>query len=76
MLLTVLFPSVWIQSIKTTSQENISTGILDKNIEHYLRCKDKAEKTYDVLRHIPLHMSNTKNEDLQSIMSTYSPTVV
>ena len=28
--------------------ENVSTGVLDKYNENYLRCKDKAEKSYDV----------------------------
>ena len=28
---------------------NVSTGVLDKNKQHYLRCKDKAEKSYDVI---------------------------
>ena len=32
-----------IESVKTTSMENASTGVLDKNKEHYLRCKDKAK---------------------------------
>ena len=34
-----------IESIKTTSMENVSTGVLDKNKEHYIRCKIKAEKS-------------------------------
>ena len=33
-----------VDRIKTTSMENVSTGVLEKNIEHYLRSKDKAEK--------------------------------
>ena len=37
--------------------ENVSAWVIDKNKEHYSRCKDKAEKTYDVLRHIQLYMS-------------------
>ena len=47
------------------SRENVSTGVL-VNKEHYLKCKDKAEKSYDVLKHIQLHMSKKKkkNEDL------------
>ena len=45
------------RSIKATSMENVSTGVLDKNKEHYLRCNDKAGKSSDVLRHIPLHTS-------------------
>ena len=31
---------------KDYAHGNISTGVLDKNIKHYLRCKDKAEKSY------------------------------
>ena len=46
-----------IESIKTTSMETVSTGVLDKNKEHYLRRKDKAEKAYDMSRHIRLHLS-------------------
>ena len=54
--------------------ETISTGILDKNKEDYLRSKDKAEKAYDLSRHIRLHMSkHKKDEDLQSIMSNLQP---
>ena len=40
-----------IESVKTISIENVITGVLDKNKEHYLRYNDKA-KIYDVLRHI------------------------
>ena len=43
--------------------ENVSTGELSKNKEHYLRCKDKTVKSYDVL----------KNVDLQSFMSNLLP---
>ena len=58
------------ESIKTTSRENVSTGVIDENKEHYLRCKDKAEKSYDVLRNTQFNMSKyKKNEDLQSMMS-------
>ena len=49
--------SLSIESVKTTSIENVSTGVLDKNKEHYLRCKDKGKKSYDVLKHTQLHMS-------------------
>ena len=63
-----------IESIKATYIENVRTGVLDKNKEHYLRCKDNAEKSDDVVRHIQLHMhQNTKHEDLQSIMSNLQP---
>ena len=41
----------WLESIKITSMEDISTGVIEKNKE-YLRVKDKAEKWYDVSRHI------------------------
>ena len=40
-----------IESAKTTSKEDVSTGVLEKNKE-YLRSKDKAKKWYDVSRHI------------------------
>ena len=49
--------SLSIESVKTTSMENVSTGVLGKNTEHYLRCKDKGKKSYDVLKHMQLHMS-------------------
>ena len=37
--------------------ENVDTRVFDKNKEHYIRCKDKAEESYNVLKHIQLHMS-------------------
>ena len=50
---------------------------LIKNKEHYLRCKDKAEKSYDVLRHIPLHMSKYKKMKMYNpLCQIYSPIVV
>ena len=49
-----------IESKKTMSMEVTSTGVLDKNEEHYLWCKDTAEKWHDVSRHIQLHMSKYK----------------
>ena len=36
--------------------ENVNTGVFDKNKEHYSRYKDKAEKSYDVLKYLQLHM--------------------
>ena len=51
-----------IASMKTTSMEIVSTGVLDKNKEHYLRSKDKAEKAYDVSRHVRLHMLKCKTK--------------
>ena len=62
-----------IESMKTTSMETVSRGVLDKNKKHDLISIHKAEKSYDVLRHIQLHMSKYKNEDLQSIMSHLQP---
>ena len=47
---------LFIESMQTTSMETVGTGVLDKNKEDYLRSQDKAEKAYDVSRHIPLHM--------------------
>ena len=62
------------RNTKTTSMENFCTGVLGKNKEHYLRCKNKAEKSYGVFRHIQLHMSQyNKQEDFQSIMSNLQP---
>ena len=59
--------------MKITSMETVSTGVLDENKEHYLRSKDKAEKSY-VLRHVQLHLSKyKKNDDLQSIISNLQP---
>ena len=37
-----------IESMKTMSMETVSTGVLDKNKEHYLRSEYKAEKSYDL----------------------------
>ena len=57
--------------------ENVSTGVLDKNKEHYLRCKDKAEKSHDVISHIELHMPKYKKmKNYNPLCQTYSPTVV
>ena len=64
--------AVSIESIKTTSLENVTSTW--KNKEHYLRSKDKAEKWYDVSRHMQLHMSKYKiYEDILSIMSNLQP---
>ena len=58
-----------IEHVNTTSVETVSTGVLDKNKEHYFRCKDY------VSRQIQVHMSKykKKNEDSQSIMSNLQP---
>ena len=53
--------------------ENGSTGVLDKNKEHYLRCKHNAEKSYDVLKHKQSYVKIQNNEDLQFIMSYIQP---
>ena len=54
--------------------ETVSTGVLDKDKEHYLRSKTKAETWYDVSRHIQLYMSKYKqNEDKLSIMLNPQP---
>ena len=42
----------YIESKKITSMENVSTGELEKIKKQYFRGKDKAEKWYDVSRHI------------------------
>ena len=49
-----------IESMKITSMETVSTGVRDQNKELYLRRKYKAEKAYDVSRHIRLRMSKYK----------------
>ena len=65
---------VWIESMKTTSMETVSTVVLDKDKEHCLLNKDKAEKWYDASRQ--LHMSKyEQNEDILFIMSNLQPTV-
>ena len=61
--------AVAIESIKTTSMENIRSTW--KNNEHYLRSYDKAEKWYDV------SSQNTQNMKIYyPLCQTYSPTVV
>ena len=35
-----------IESVKTTSMENFSAGVLDRNKEHYVRCKDESPKNH------------------------------
>ena len=45
-----------------------------KNKEQYLWSGDRAEKIYDVLRHIQLqYVKIQKNEDILSIMSNLKP---
>ena len=34
---------MYVESVKTASMENVSTGLLDKNKEYYLKCTDKAK---------------------------------
>ena len=63
--------------MNTTSMETVSTGVLDQNKERNLRSKDKAEKPYDVLSHINLHMSKYKQMNIYNqLCQTYSPNVV
>ena len=63
--------------MKTTSVESVSTGVLDKNKEHYLRSRDKAKKSNDELRHVQLHMLKyeKKPEEYQSIVSNLRNTM-
>ena len=57
--------------------ENASTGELVKSKEHYLRCKDKAEKSYDVLRLREWHMSKYDKKTMYNpLCETYSTTLV
>ena len=62
-----------IESIKTASMKNVTAGVLDTNKERYLKCKDKAEKSYDVFWRIEFHMSKYKNKSFLSIMSNLQP---
>ena len=69
-----LYHPTYNPSTGDTSMENVSTGVLQKSKEHYLRSKDKAEKGYDVSRHMQLQMSKYKtNENILSIMSNLQP---
>ena len=43
-----------IESVKTTSMENVSTGVFHENKEHYLRCKDNAKKAYDTITYVKI----------------------
>ena len=64
-----LGPRLLIESAKTTSTENVSTEVLDKNKEHYLRCTDKAKKSIWYIKIYNCIYQNAKNVDLQFIMS-------
>ena len=56
--------------IKTTSMENVSTGLRDKNKEHYLRCKIKTKKIWCFKTYTVAYVKiRYKNEDLESIVS-------
>ena len=44
--------------MKTTSMQTVSSEVHDKNKEYYLRSEDKAEKSYDVSRHVQLQHVN------------------
>ena len=58
------------ESIKTMSVENVSTGELNKNKEHFLRCKHASEKSYDVIRHKQLQMSKYKRFTIHDVKPT------
>ena len=67
-----------IESIKTTSMENVHTGVLDKNKEPYLRSKDKAKKIkwcikINTIKYVEMQ---NKLEIYNPLCQTYSPTVV
>ena len=63
--------------MKTTSMETVSTVVLDKTKEHYLSSKEKAVKSYDVLRHVQLRMSKYKKMKIYNpSCQNYSPTIV
>ena len=54
---------------------NVTTGVLDKNKEHYSRSKDKAENhmMYCIKTYTIAYDKIQINEDLQSIMSNLQP---
>ena len=56
--------------------ESVSTEVLGKNKEHYLRSGDKA-KQYDILRQILSYMSKYKKTKIYiPLCQTYIPTIV
>ena len=66
-----------LKSIKTTFMEAIGTGVLNRNKEHYLRSKDKAEKNMmyqDIYNCIC--QSTEKMKIYNPLCQTYSPTIV
>ena len=54
------FSEVQIESVKTTFMENVSTGVLDKNKEHYLKCKDQAKKSHNLFMTYTITYVKTK----------------
>ena len=64
-----------VESTKTTSMEDVRTGVLELNKE-YLRSQDKAKKCYDVSRHIIAYVKIKKMKIYYPLCQTYSPTVV
>ena len=44
--------------MKTTSMQTVSSEVHDKNKEYYLRSEDKAEKSYDISRHVQMQHVN------------------
>ena len=67
-----------IKSIKTTFMEAIGTGVLNRNKEHYLRSKDKAEKKHMIYQDIyDCICQNTKKLKIYNpLCQTYIPTIV
>ena len=63
---------IQIESIKTTSTEDVSTGVLEKNKE-CLRNKHKAENDMMYQDIYNCICQNKKNEDILSIMSNLQP---
>ena len=54
--------------------ETVSTGVLDKNKEQYLRSKEKAKKKiWYIKTYAIVYVKIQKKEDLQCIMSDLQP---
>ena len=67
-----------VESMKTTSMETVSTGVLDQNKEHCLRSKQIKPKNHMMYEDIyNCICQNTKKMKIYNpLCETYSPTVV
>ena len=67
-----------IESVKTTSMENVSKGVLDKHKEHYVRCKDKVpEKSLWCIKTYKIAYTKIQKMKIYNpLCQTWGPTVV